>query len=230
MKRALAFTICIIMALGCGIFTAYAGHSYLFDELLEKIDLEARFDQWAVENDKAKYMTSITGDEYNSGFEEIYLHTTKESASEWALVWVPCDLSLEREIDVQVGRTVIHSADEGLVFRTHYGIYDAAEDTFYDMDGIDIEKYPDIESLLCQLKIGRPIGDADNDNELTVLDATRIQRVLTELDRFVDRINDYCCGLGGAVRHFSDYDGDGDTTILDATAIQRHLAGLTTEA
>ena len=59
------------------------------------------------------------------------------------------------------------------------------------------------------------IGDADRDSEVSILDATAVQRRLAELDEF------------DALRSFlADVDGSGDVTILDATAIQRELAGL----
>ena len=57
------------------------------------------------------------------------------------------------------------------------------------------------------------LGDADLDGEVTVLDATAIQRYLAEL---LDHIN----------KKTADVDGDQDITILDATGIQRWLAEL----
>lgn len=58
-------------------------------------------------------------------------------------------------------------------------------------------------------------GDADMDGDLTILDATCIQRFLADL-------------IGGSELNLSacDFDNDGDVTIIDATAIQRRLAGL----
>ena len=55
-------------------------------------------------------------------------------------------------------------------------------------------------------------GDVDGDRNVTILDATHIQRELAGLDnaRFVDEA--------------ADTDGDGEVTILDATCIQRWLA------
>ena len=63
---------------------------------------------------------------------------------------------------------------------------------------------------------GMILGDADDDGQLTILDATTIQRHLAGLP--TSAYNE------GA----SDADGDGEVSILDATAIQRHLAGLPT--
>ena len=59
------------------------------------------------------------------------------------------------------------------------------------------------------------IGDADRDGEITILDATHIQRRLAGIYD-ADRLEDY----------LSDVDGDGQLSILDATCIQRRLAGM----
>ena len=76
----------------------------------------------------------------------------------------------------------------------------------YDLEDISrkIDMYYDVQLL----------GDADGDCDVTILDATVIQRVLAELP--VDSYNEAA----------ADADGDGDVTILDATYIQRFLAGL----
>ena len=62
---------------------------------------------------------------------------------------------------------------------------------------------------------GKLKGDADMDGEVTILDATRIQRWLASLASAseIDMLN-------------ADADTDGEVTILDATHIQRWLAGL----
>ena len=60
------------------------------------------------------------------------------------------------------------------------------------------------------------IGDADGDNEVSVLDATVIQRVIASLE--VTAYNETA----------ADADGDGAVNVLDATAIQRHLVDLPT--
>ena len=64
------------------------------------------------------------------------------------------------------------------------------------------------------MPMGR-IGDADRDGEVSILDATMIQRYLAGLNE-LNRIKMY----------LADTDGDGEVSILDATAIQRWLASL----
>ena len=64
---------------------------------------------------------------------------------------------------------------------------------------------------------GLLLGDVDGDGDVTILDATYIQRKLAGIPipfEFNDTV--------------ADADKDKDVTILDATAIQRHLASLPT--
>ncbi len=62
------------------------------------------------------------------------------------------------------------------------------------------------------------IGDADNDQKISVLDATMIQRHLAKLS-----------SLDSYAQLISDVDNDQKLTILDATTIQRFLAKLIDE-
>ena len=59
------------------------------------------------------------------------------------------------------------------------------------------------------------LGDADLDGEISIMDATRVQRTLAELDV-----------LSGYSTLAADVDRDSEITILDATRIQRFLAEL----
>ena len=61
----------------------------------------------------------------------------------------------------------------------------------------------------------RQIGDADSDDSVTVMDATRVQRWLAGLSRMTK-----------LEKFLADVNGDGRLDILDATRIQRKLAGL----
>ena len=59
-------------------------------------------------------------------------------------------------------------------------------------------------------------ADMDEDGEITIMDATRVQRIIAELVARPDE----------AFLVSIDADGDGELTILDATRIQRVLAEL----
>ena len=69
-------------------------------------------------------------------------------------------------------------------------------------------------SLYAKWKEAGVLGDADCDGEVTIFDATAIQRHLALLP--VTKFNE----------RTADADGDGDITIFDATSVQRYLADL----
>ena len=71
----------------------------------------------------------------------------------------------------------------------------------------------------------RVVGDADGDGDVTIMDATRIQRWLAELSD-MDGSAFSGAKLTDTERMAADADGDGEVTIMDATRIQRWLAEL----
>ena len=71
------------------------------------------------------------------------------------------------------------------------------------------------------------VGDLDHDNDLTILDATRIQRWLVgleELDAYREKYPDWITEKFAL--YLGDVNGDGSCDILDATFIQRYAAGM----
>ena len=79
-------------------------------------------------------------------------------------------------------------------------------------------KYAGLIETLKTLEIGKPTGDANLDNTVSISDVTCIQRMLAEYDQFTKYQN----GL-------SDVNKDSKVNIADATDIQRYLAQLITD-
>lgn len=105
-------------------------------------------------------------------------------------------------------------------------LYNAETDRFFDIEKTAPEDYPGLSETLEELNIGRPLGDADKDNSLTILDATAIQRHLADLTKLPEDDTYFLSTLSGGTRSFADADCDGTITVLDATKVQRCLAGL----
>lgn len=87
-------------------------------------------------------------------------------------------------------------------------------------NGTAAEQYANDNGLtfisLGDIPSGMILGDADNDGEVTILDATVIQRHIAELS--TESYNEAA----------ADADQDNTVTIMDATSIQRHIAELPT--
>ena len=100
-----------------------------------------------------------------------------------------------------------------------YGEEDFLESVPKGKDGIHIDNYP-IKAFLVPASIHEVkyiLGDADLDNEVTIADATVIQRsdaMMTKLDYITSSL--------------ADIDKDKAVTIIDATWVQRYLAGMDT--
>ena len=86
---------------------------------------------------------------------------------------------------------------------------------YYEIEKDELDEYADLYDALKSLGIIIPVGDADADGMVTILDATQIQRWLANLTSFYE--TNYLA---------ADMDLDKRITILDATKIQRVLAGL----
>ncbi len=167
-------------------------------------------------------------------YKEYYYHHVDENDPDSEIDWVlvsasnlMCNPWFVKKI---VADRVLFSSNEYIPFSFMYAVYDVKSGWFVELSNSILESYDDLAEVLSESGIGRPIGDADFDMKLTVLDATYIQRVLAELCEFDtnDDISGYY-DLGAGINYISDYNRDGVRNILDATVIQMHLAELDTE-
>ena len=165
-------------------------------------------------------------------FKEEYYHIVYKNGEpdgwDWILVSA-LDCSIEYcsvlYDSVVGGRTLSAGAWPYSPFLFGYGIFDMEQDRFFDLTEIDFDDYDGLYDLwkdyqidsvrlgVCESSVH--IGDADGDSDVSILDATRIQRYLAEL----------CKQYDIALKNRAP-DGDGEVSILDATRIQRDLAYL----
>lgn len=137
----------------------------------------------------------------NSGIEEVALPDTCTEIGQDA--FAQCESLTKVTIPASV--TTIHED----AFRMSDNVVIYAPKDSYAIEYAKANNIPYVEMLtvLC--------GDADGDNVITILDATRIQRILADLEIDED----------GMMSLRGDVNGDG-LDILDATKIQRYLVQL----
>ncbi len=136
-------------------------------------------------------------------------------------------VSSSAEIGFRFGNHIIKSNAIYSDFTYGFGIYDLKENKFYDVyDLRDApDKYPKLESTLAFYSKAKPAGDCDGDDSLTILDATKIQRLIAQLDT-PPSDDGYVSHESDGYLYTSDIDNDGQVSIIDATTIQRKLAHL----
>lgn len=165
-------------------------------------------------------------------YDEIYEHTDENGEVDWAIVkaekkglsYTPVYTSPGY---FEFGNRVLDIKDELEPFHFGMGVYSVRHDRFFDVSAPELYELDDLERVWTEIGAGRLMGDMDDDNALTSVDAVLIQRCQAGLTDYpTEDYNSPPEWEERAVGYFSDFDQDGERTIMDATCIQRYLANL----
>jgi len=205
----------------------------------EELDITAAFESGCVgkyigKEPQYRYLEKFKAEYVDSGidtpdmiYEEVYNQYAfgkRPYEIDWVLVHAYVNGPLPRECYAVLGDRV-SLAGECVPFAVNYAVYDMNTKEFIDICDIeDWSVYNGLEKQIEKLELGVPIGDADYDNKLTVLDATYIQRVAAKLCEYYD-IDDLSgrYQINDELKFISDFNRDGQRNVMDATAIQRKL-------
>lgn len=169
-------------------------------------------------------------------YEEVYYHADPRFDSvdqhDWVLISARSLVPTEGNYYGVFDDIVVYSSEYS-PFDFGYGVYDCAEDTYYSIADAWNRGYADLHDVFInRVSSGNDVdllGDADNDGELTILDATMIQRSLiglTDLEESSWWFKHYGCNFGNRLTSLADYDADGLVDVIDVTRIQRALIGI----
>lgn len=184
---------------------------------------EDKFAEWIIFK---KYDPNIHSGTYEKYFDydELYTHYTDNNEVDWVLISAKVDMyePWEKVWCKKIGNRVLRSWSTGL-FILLFGlcIYDAQEDTFYDLYNVVADDYDGLTEVIEIFEFGNVMGDVDLDGEISILDATAIQMYLAHLIEYDPNYN-----AGEHIRALADVDGDSEMSVLDATQIQLQLAQL----
>ena len=165
-------------------------------------------------------------DGYYFYFEQYYGYENNDPDGdiEWVLVYAG-DMSYQKgKFKQVVGSRVFYSDEISSPFKFKYAVYDVKADEFYDLSDELIAKYDGLYEALIDENAGVPLGDADMDKELSILDATQIQLACARITKFDenDALTEYTdCESG--FTYISDINRDGERDIMDATGVQLYL-------
>ena len=180
---------------------------------------------------KEKFLEMYPQGGGNPEYYELYVHSQSEDGADWALAYAHTfdegfsQEYIKRYLIISDRVIIVNGMPEP--FSSHYAIYDVKENVFTDLASVELEKYGDLEVVLDEINLGHMIGDAEKDNDLNILDVTKIQRCIAGLDEF-HYLDDTLQGRSSlsneTLGYLSDMDRDGERSIMDATAIQQKLA------
>ena len=157
-------------------------------------------------------------------YNELYLQYDENENLIYALAF---GSSPEKTTDniYEIFSTYLLRQDESYVYDFFgYYVYIAETDSFVTLREAFDQNVPYIEEVFTTYGLGELIGDVDGNNILNILDATKIQRCIANIDEF--SANDEITGetTGETIGYISDFNRDSNRDILDATKIQQYLA------
>lgn len=217
MKRCLSLILCVCLLAGVGVFTANAEEKTM-ERYEQRFKDSVKQYSWGEDDFYYRYHEIC---DYYSVLNDT---TAGDAEPDWVLINACGPASVEWDTYTVIGDRVLFG-DGALPFDHYYAVYDVRRDSYASLESAwNSGEYPELQEKVEEYKVGYPIGDADMDHNLTILDATRIQRILADLEKPIDGIGGFA--YSEKLTSLSDYDRDGERTVLDATAIQRRLAGM----
>ena len=213
MKKILSMVMAVVMLTGTFVVSAYAEETdqqYLFrDKFVEK------YGDWDELSDSPIV------------YDEVYYHYSDNHQIDWVLVHEYIHNEPMTVYGV-FGNRVIFDESFNYPFYIGYAVYDVESSEFIDfVKAWNSEKYDGLQEALNTCNIGKLIGDMNNDNEITVADATMIQKCVAGIEQYSYKdeiVNYYSYTATEKLRYISDFNRDGVRNIDDATAIQKYLA------
>ncbi|MBQ3265413.1 MAG: dockerin type I repeat-containing protein [Ruminococcus sp.] len=172
--------------------------------------------------DDCDYSTGQDGLVY---YKELYYHQDKNGETDWALVNCSCNYGSPMPVTAIIGSRVIETSNWEKPFQTGYGVYDVKNDKFVDAVYTDPAQYDGFTKVTKEvLTGGRLLGDLDGDNDISIIDATIIQRCEAKIRSYPEDDAFYLTAdFGATVHYYSDFDRDGERDVTDATKLQRYL-------
>lgn len=182
-----------------------------------------------------KLNTYLSGKGYSGGcdpdwFKVLYRHVDSAEETDWVLLSAFVDYPAPWYGMGIIGNRVIVSGTYPF-FKFGMALYDAKEDTFYDLYQMtDYSQYNGLAEALDLYGNGKLLGDIDGDDSISVLDVTMLQRCEAKMDEYPesDWINDsdLVDSSFKPIHYYSDFNRDGERSILDVTCMQRYLADM----
>lgn len=171
-------------------------------------------------------------------YEEVYYHNMPDGELDWVIVnasYIP-EPGMCHGIFDYVALIECPSCSP---FSLGLGVYDVQADTFYSFEEAWDMDFSELHETFLDIMTGDDpiigyfqcclLGDVDKDGEISIIDATHIQRYEVGMKYLQDdELNlEYSSKVYGPdVKYRSDFNCDGERDIIDATCIQRHLVGI----
>lgn len=220
--RILSLTMCLLIIISAGVtgVSAAEDKEYLYEDIFVEY-----FRRYAEGHDNEDW-------EWYS-YEELYYYygedkesgTTpdKEVTPDYVFVEGTVNMCGPMPVYAIVGDYVLFSHSMFAPYSFCYYVYVPAENKIYNLEEAVESGVEGVDRIFTEVGIGDRKGDTDRDGQITIKDATKIQKQLVEIDNkeLIQSWEEYF-----PIYFIFDFDKDEDLTIKDATAIQKFIAGI----
>lgn len=165
-------------------------------------------------------------------YQELYYHRDNNGETDWALVYCYCNYSSPMPVTAVIGNRVITSGRWETPFETGFGVYDVGNDVFCDAAAAKVSRLDGFTKAMDEfdfkglsIERGGLIGDVDGDDEISIVDATILQRCDAGIRDFPED-DEFYLTADFSMHSYSDFNRDGERDIIDVTMIQRYLVGI----
>lgn len=160
-----------------------------------------------------------------SEYEELCYHKDKDGITDWVLLKAKSAETEDQTYCDLIGNRAYIQDKQSTPFESSYAVYDAAKKEFIPLTGEIVAQYKDLGRIFDKVGEGRLIGDVDNDDELSAIDCTFIQRFATRIGNWPENDEIQNAELRSKLNmsYYSDFDRDGERDIVDATRLQRYV-------
>ncbi len=205
MKKLISIILIVVVLLSLFSFTTFAENLYgCKDAFYEEYNITANGDKYLIYNELGE------------------MDVDYDDAMDFVMLYAEFPLGEDAVTAISMGERFIINYHISHPFEFGYGFFDLETREFIPLSEEFLNEYPMTYDYLDEFDVGEQYGDADCDGELTVLDATFIQRALASIEEFT--YQEYLRDWGLGSRRRSDFDDDYKVTVMDATAIQHKLA------
>lgn len=164
---------------------------------------------------KAKFVEEYREPQF---YDEIYSHYLDDEKTQldWVLIHAVTEIAVTPIENPTPRRFTIGDIVYSTIyyyspFIIPYCVYDAQKDEIIAIEEVEFDEYEGLREVFCTSAYGVVIGDVDTDGQLSVMDATEVQRIVAHLSDFSDTL-------------VADFTRDETVDVMDATAIQMKIA------
>lgn len=222
--RILSLTMCLLIVMPVGIagVSAVEDKEYLYEDIFVEYlsscsEVRIDGDGWYTYKELYYYYGEDKGGE---------IIPDKNAMPEYALVEARANIGGDAPCATVIDNYIIYSDMNYLPYSFSFHIYLPAENKIYTLEEAVLNEVEGIDRVFTEAGIGFRVGDTDKDREITIKDATKIQKCIAGLSNDFGYIDAFVWSENPPPFAISDFDRDCEVTIKDATAIQKHIAGL----